>query len=674
MSDDRTHLRPRAEYRLTATLVILVAVAVMGSVWIGISESRRDSLELLVLQGKALVESLAQAAESAIAAEQTIDYLVHLRYHEIISSLSVTGLDQIDDERLAQLAVEHRLWAVYLYDSSGALLYSAVQRGPQIDPPAFVTDEVMNLVASPEQQYMLLLDEGGGPNEATHYYLELSSDLTRVTVIVADAGYYVKALEQSQIGYLAQSIARESGVEYIVYQSTEGIIFASRRIDNLLAVESDPFLQEALQNDSTIWRRRSFERREVLELVRPFASAEYPIGVLRVGLSLTGYHSVSRGFDRVMIGLGVALFGLMAAVVLYINARRRRREIRRRFDHMKTIHEAMFEQMTTGVAAVDGDGSVTMANAAFERIAGTRNCIGRRWDEIVSHESLEVARLRALPADAREVEVEVRSGEGTRRILATAASLDTGQTELLPMVVVAYDVTRLRQIEGDIVRRRRLSEMGNLAAGVAHEIRNPLNAISIAAQRLASEFQPQAEGDKYHAMTEQIRRETHRLNSIITRFLALARDEQQRSRVVDLESFVRELIGFIGPEAEASGISLSTEVTPGARVTADPDKLRQVFINLFNNAREAMAGQGGEIAVAARKIDTTIEILFADTGPGIPREIREEVFKPYFTTKDGGTGLGLPTVHRIVTDLDGSIELQDTDWGGAAFVIRLPSA
>lgn len=645
----------------------------MVAIWIGISESRRDSLELLVLQGTALIQSLAQAAESAIAAEQTIDYLVHLRYHEIISSLSAADLDLIDREQLAQVAVEHQLRAVYLYDSTGALLYSAVQRGPHIAPPGFVSDEVRNLISAPEQQYLLLLDEAGGPDEATHYYLELSDDLSRVIVIVADAGYYVQALEQSQIGYLAQSIARESGVEYIVYQSTEGIVFASRRIDNLLAIESDPFLQQAIQADSTAWRRRDFQGREVLELVRPFASADYPVGVLRVGLSLSGYRSVSRGFDRVMIGMGVALFGLMAAIVLYLNARRRRREIRRRFDRMRTIHEAMFEQMTTGVAAVDADGAVTMANAAFEGIVGALQPIGSHWNEIVP-ESLRAANLQRLPGNSREVETEIRVGEERRRILAAAAPLEAAQSQLLPMVVVVYDVTRLRRFENEMARRRRLSEMGNLAAGVAHEIRNPLNTISIATQRLAAEFRPQDEAERYRDITDQIRRETRRLDSIITRFLALARDERRRGQVIDLASFIADLGEFIRPEAEQMGVSLSIEVSPGVRVEADPDKLREVFMNLFNNAKEALAGQPGEIAIAVRRNEDRIEILFADSGPGIPPDNREDIFKPYFTTKDGGTGLGLPTVHRIVTDLDGTVDIEDTDRGGAAFVIRLPSA
>lgn len=258
--------------------------------------------------------------------------------------------------------------------------------------------------------------------------------------------------------------------------------------------------------------------------------------------------------------------------------------------------------------------------------------------------------------------------------MAVAAALESEQGELLPMVVVVYDVTRLRRIESEMARRRRLSEMGNLAAGVAHEIRNPLNTISIATQRLAAEFEPQSEQERYKEITGQIRHETRRLNSIITRFLALARDEKQRNQIVELKSFVDELGEFFRPEAEGLGISLSIEAADDARIAADPNQLRQVFINLFNNAKEALRGQAGEIAVAVRRANSNVEILFADTGPGIPEDKREEVFKPYFTTKDGGTGLGLPTVYRIVEDLDGSIEIEDAEWGGAAFLIRLPSA
>ncbi|MEA3297386.1 MAG: ATP-binding protein, partial [candidate division Zixibacteria bacterium] len=217
-----------------------------------------------------------------------------------------------------------------------------------------------------------------------------------------------------------------------------------------------------------------------------------------------------------------------------------------------------------------------------------------------------------------------------------------------------------------------LSEMGNLAAGVAHEIRNPLNTISIAAQRLASEFDPGEQRESYRAITSQIRAETKRLNEIITRFLALARGEKKRYQPVRLDKLIAEISRFYEMEARKLGIKLSVDVDPGLTIEADSDSLKQVFSNLFNNSKEALDGEPGAIKITAKSHENSVEIMFSDSGPGIDTNIRDRVFSPYFTTRDGGTGLGLPTVYKIISDLGGEVRVQDSEFRGTAFVITFP--
>ena len=252
------------------------------------------------------------------------------------------------------------------------------------------------------------------------------------------------------------------------------------------------------------------------------------------------------------------------------------------------------------------------------------------------------------------------------------AGLAGGVDQVGALAIVAYDVTRIRRFEQEMARKERLSEMGDLAAGVAHEIRNPLNTIAIAAQRLAAEFRPEQGDDEYRAITDQIRVETRRLNDIITRFLALARQDRKARSIVRLDSLLEDLQKLFDPEVRKLGLELSVLCEPDLCVEADPDSLRQVFVNLFNNAKEAMDG-AGTVSITATQDEGQISIRFADTGPGVPPDLREKIFTPYFTNKDGGTGLGLPTVHRIVTDLGGEFILDDAAAEGAAFVIRLPA-
>ena len=248
----------------------------------------------------------------------------------------------------------------------------AIAHGVQTGPPDFIADEVAQLLDQPEDKYLLLLDQRDNQTEWLHYYLEITDDLSRVFVIVTEADYYVDALQNTQIGYLAQSVARETGVEYIVYQSSEGIIFASRRIERLLTIETDPFLSQAMDADSTVHRLYDFQGHEVLELVRPYASADYPFGVLRLGLSLDTYRAVTRRFDYIQTGQGAALLVLVVLATLYMGSRRRRKEISRRYREIKSVTDRLFEQMNTGVAAVDSSGRVTLANVAFERIFGVK--------------------------------------------------------------------------------------------------------------------------------------------------------------------------------------------------------------------------------------------------------------------------------------------------------------
>ncbi len=652
-------------------LVILLALVVFVMTWLGIHASRQDSFKLLVTQGAAFIESLALAAENAIASESFIDYLVHRRFNEITLFLSDVLMEGDVDSRLTQTALKHNLHAIYILDLEGEVRHRGVARTSGSFLPDYVIAEAQTLASRPEDKYLLLLENPDQSAETIHYYIEISNTLNHIFVIVADALYYTDALRQTQIGYLVQNMAREPGVAYIIYQSTEGIVFSSRETGRLLAIESDPFLTAALETDTISHRKYVFQGDEVLELLRPFATEEYPFGLFRVGLSLTNYYAVVRRFDRQMIAVAVILFGLVALSILYAGSRQKRMEISRKYTEIKSVTDTIFDQMRTGVAAVNHEGTVTLVNEAFARIWGVREARGQRWNSLVDVTELQFERLSEWPGRTEEREVTIRAA-GSEKTLLIAVSEFTVDQRQSGFVVVIYDITRLKQYERDAVRRERLSEMGNLAAGVAHEIRNPLNTISIAAQRLGTEFSPTEDTEAYQSLTAQIRSETKRLNEIITRFLALAREERKRQSRIELQPFIDEVVDFVKVEAEQQHIEITTEVEPNLFLQADPDSLKQVFTNLFNNTKEALAGNSGEIRISAHKVDNTVELRFSDSGPGIKDELREKVFTPYFTTKEGGTGLGLPTVHRIVSEIGGSVHIEDNkEGGGISFVIEI---
>ena len=229
----------------------------------------------------------------------------------------------------------------------------------------------------------------------------------------------------------------------------------------------------------------------------------------------------------------------------------------------------------------------------------------------------------------------------------------------------------VRSMEEQARRSERLASMGKLAGGVAHEIRNPLNAISIIAQRLAAEFTPSEGAGEYRQFLKTIGTEIDRIRLIVDHFLAYLRPPDLRLETVDIAALARESARVIEEPARAAGIDLRVEAEPGLTCFCDSNQMKQVFLNLLLNAVDAVHADG-EVGIRAGRYDSRVEITVTDTGPGIPREIRKHVFDPYFTTKDHGSGLGLSEVHRIVSAHGGSVAVENGETGGAVFTISLP--
>ncbi len=667
-----TAFRPvRQKYLILA--IVAIAVVVLLITWFGIRKSRSDGFHLLVMQGTAFTEALAQASQSAINAETFYDRLVQRRSTDLVTTL-LSDPASPTYPRLAAFAQSHDLDGIIIFKADSSLQIGSNDDGSPLRPPRFVEDEVKGLIANPEERFVLLNDQDEKTGEKVQYYLEITSRLDKVIVLISDAQTYTDALQQTGIGVLAQKMAGEPGVEYILYQTTKGIVFASRELGNILAIESDPFLKSALDSDSIVSRIYTYQGKDVLELVRPFASKRYPFGLFRVGLSLRGYYTISHGFDRQMIILSVALFLLVVVALMYVNSRRQSQLISRQYSDIKTTTDRIFDQMKVGAVAIDDTGVIRLANDSFNRTLGLDAPVGKRWADLMRSDQLGLTAFLAGEATSDEVEVSGRFGDSEKTLLVARSKIMYEDSDRRAVVMVVYNVTRFREFEREMTRRQRLTEMGNLAAGVAHEIRNPLNTISIAAQRLSSEFAPKENTEQYQEFTQKIRSETKRLNDIITRFLSLTREESKRHGRISLGTQVNDFIAFVGTEAQRLPLQIKADVPSDLAVLGDKDELQQVFLNLYNNSKEALAGKSGVIRITARRQEKKVRITFSDSGPGIPAEIGANIFTPYFTTKESGTGLGLSTVYRIIGDMGGDIRLVESELGGATFEITLPAA
>jgi signal transduction histidine kinase len=232
------------------------------------------------------------------------------------------------------------------------------------------------------------------------------------------------------------------------------------------------------------------------------------------------------------------------------------------------------------------------------------------------------------------------------------------------------------EMERQLEKAERLSSLGQLAAGVAHEIRNPLNAISMASQRLKREFMPADEEKirEFQSMTGVIRDEIRRLNGIIEEFLTFSKSRRLELRDSDLREVLGKIVTLISTEAEARDIRLSTDwgETP-VIIPMDMDKLQQAFLNLIKNAMESISG-AGQITLSIRRTDKgEVSVHVADTGCGMTTAEVDRIFNPEYTTKEKGLGLGLPLAHEIIRGHGGQIRVLSQKGAGTTFEIILPA-
>jgi signal transduction histidine kinase len=296
-----------------------------------------------------------------------------------------------------------------------------------------------------------------------------------------------------------------------------------------------------------------------------------------------------------------------------------------------------------------------------------------KWNECFTLSNLTKESLLKSVDDNIEMEFTLDNDRGSRHLLLAVSKVINESGEIDGFISVISDITRLKELEVATSRRERLSEMGDLAAGVAHEIRNPLNSISIASQRLAAEFTTHENQDEFISFTKQIKDETKRLNEIITRFLALTREDKSKQQKFNLSETINDFIKFITPETNQYNIEIKSDIVNNIYIKGNSDSIKQVLSNLFNNSREAISDKNGTIQIRIYLNNKKVEVEFEDSGCGIPEDLHVKVFAPYYTTKEAGTGLGLPTVHRIVTEMDGDVKIKSSSLGGAKFVMTFNS-
>jgi two-component system sensor histidine kinase PilS (NtrC family) len=406
------------------------------------------------------------------------------------------------------------------------------------------------------------------------------------------------------------------------------------------------------------------------------------------GLLLIGGMGVQRlpqppGRMVYQLILDFGVFFVVAWLSSYLGEQVRRtgrelRETEGNLARVSALNRDIVSSMRSGLLALDRHGNVSLLNPMAEEIIGCRasEALGRPLSEVFP----ALMQLLQETFVGREDQIVPRE-EVEHRRLTDGKTLPVGLTlsplthvdgSVIGTLVHMQDLSHLKQMQATMKRAERLAVVGGMAAGIAHEIRNPLAAISGAVQMLHAAAY---DNDGERRLLEIVLRETKRLDDLLRDFLMFARPKEPQWRETRLRELIEETVevfrhnpGEDRPTFECALADLTVRV--------DPDQVRQILWNLLRNAADAVSADGviGVRLDREQRYDgsSLARLSVTDNGPGVPNDVRERIFEPFFSTKERGVGLGLATVLRIVESHGGSIEVDGPQGGGSRFTVWLP--
>src|SRR5277367_2466593 len=346
-----------------------------------------------------------------------------------------------------------------------------------------------------------------------------------------------------------------------------------------------------------------------------------------------------------------------------------------RAEQNERLSEEVTRNMPAGLLVVNSTGIISSANPAAEHVLGIRGLGFRRYSEALD-ESSELTALIAQCLKSgkifRREEVKHSSPGGeARRLGVTISPIRRDEGKINGAICLLTDLTELAALQQQVQLKENLAALGELSAGIAHEFKNALATISGYAQLIRGEM---PEGDA-HDYAENILEQTRNITHVVTEFLKYARPLDISTDTVPLQPIVDRVVSEVGEAIPK--IRIRSE-GPFASVAGDEGLLRQAFLNLARNAAEACAdaANGGRVLIrgeAVRQNENGFQrVTIFDNGTGIPADVREKLFRPFFTTKANGTGLGLAVVQKIIVQHGGQVRARNRTEGGAAFIVTLP--
>jgi two-component system sensor histidine kinase HydH len=395
--------------------------------------------------------------------------------------------------------------------------------------------------------------------------------------------------------------------------------------------------------------------------------------IIFVGLDMEPFEEARKEDIRNTVIISAVLLILGFGGFLSLFLADRYRATSRVLQDTSAFADEVVTSLPVGLIATGRDGKIAFFNETAERITGgnLNDARGRDPDEVLPVHLCGLKERLDKGQTILEEEMECAFGDGKPVPLSVSASkIVNEEGDFVGTIVILRDLGEVRSLQEEIRRKEKLAAVGSLAAGIAHEIRNPLSSIKGLATYFGNKF---AETDEDKESAGVMVREVDRLNRVISELLEFARPSELKLKQKNIKELLEHSVRLVQQDAKSNNIEIDLAVSDGLpSALLDPDRFSQALLNLYLNAIQAM-DEGGVLSVKSTLGEEgEIKVEIADTGAGINPNDLNKVFDPYFTTKTKGTGLGLAIVHKIIEAHNGEIRIRSAPGKGTVFTLLIP--
>ncbi len=473
-------------------------------------------------------------------------------------------------------------------------------------------------------------------------------------------------------------LLKKEGVSYIDICNDKGVILVSteeERCQNIIKIPKADKINFINTKDK--------KDNRILQIIKPFNFDIWKILPIRnsylvVGVNLEGYYArLNQTRRRIILNYSI----IMALVLLGIYVIFKLQEtyiVKKTLNEMKVYTSKLLETMDNAVISVDNNGNIKTFNRKSEEI------FGKKKEEVLNKDCQEVLNLKVngecllkkCLLEKKNISQEIILEEKglKKKILDLHTSFLTDESgEITGIVAVIRDITEIKNLNEEMARHKRLVALGKLSAGIAHEIRNPLSSIRGLAQFVYNSF---SKADERKEDLNTIIQEVDRLNKLVVQVLDFAKLKKPNLTRFSLNDLIRKIAELFKIEIKDKQIKFNLELSPDiSQIQADEDQVRQILMNVIINAIQAIPKKG-EIKIETEKAplkgEPAIKLIIEDSGIGITEKDFNQIFDPFFSTKEKGSGLGLSIVYKLVEAHQGEIKVESKEGEGTKFIILLP--